>query len=119
MTIEQLLTRNLHEVFGEGDPARRQAVADEIFADDIVFHGPKGSTYRGREAIVEMAGIVRASHPTFVYTETGPAKANADSGMVAWVSGPPGEPPRYAGVDFILVREGRIAAIYLFLEGEG
>jgi hypothetical protein len=32
-----------------------------------------------------------------------------------WVSGPPGEPPAYAGTDFIIARDGRIAAAYLTL----
>jgi hypothetical protein len=34
--IPTLLTRNLHEVFGESDPARRRAAIDEIF----VFYEP-------------------------------------------------------------------------------
>jgi hypothetical protein len=37
-------------------------------------------------------------------------------GRIQWVSGPPGEAPAYAGTDFIIVRDGRIAAVYLFFE---
>jgi hypothetical protein len=37
-SISTLLTRNLHEVFGEGDPARRRATIDEIFTEDCVFY---------------------------------------------------------------------------------
>lgn len=118
MTIEQLLTRNLHEVFGEGDPTRRRAAIDALYAEDAVFHGPNGEAHRGREAIDRIAGIIRSGHPTFAYTETSPPQASHDAGRLSWVSGPPGEPPRYAGHDFILVRDGRIAAIYVFLDGE-
>jgi hypothetical protein len=32
-----LLTRNLHDVFGENDPAHRRAAIDEIFTEDCVF----------------------------------------------------------------------------------
>jgi hypothetical protein len=32
------------------------------------------------------------------------------------VSGRPGEPAAYAGTDFIVAREGRIAAVYLFFD---
>ena len=39
-----------------------------------------------------------------------------NSGRVRWVSGPPGEAPAYAGTDFIIARDGRIAAIYLFFD---
>jgi len=31
-------------------------------------------------------------------------------------SGRPGEAPAYAGTDFIIARDGRIAAIYLFFD---
>ena len=33
-SISTLLTRNLHDVFGENDPARRRAAIDEIFTED-------------------------------------------------------------------------------------
>ena len=36
-SISTLLTRNLHDVFGEDDPARRRAAIDEIFTEDCVF----------------------------------------------------------------------------------
>ena len=43
-SISTLLTRNLHDVFGENDPARRRAAIDEIFTEDCVFYDPnKGS----------------------------------------------------------------------------
>jgi hypothetical protein len=32
------------------------------------------------------------------------------------VSGSPGKPPTYAGTDFIIAREARIAAVYLFVD---
>jgi hypothetical protein len=41
-SISTLLTRNLHDVFGENDPARRRAAIDEIFTEDCVFYEPRG-----------------------------------------------------------------------------
>jgi hypothetical protein len=32
------------------------------------------------------------------------------------VSGTPGKPPEYAGTDFIVARDGKIAALYMFLD---
>lgn len=37
-SISTLLTRNLHDVFGENDPARRRAAVDEIFTEDGRTH---------------------------------------------------------------------------------
>src|SRR5260221_184314 len=66
-SISTLLTRNLHDVFGENDPARRRAAIDEIFTEDCVFYDPKGGVYRGRDEIDRIAGAVKASHPDFRY----------------------------------------------------
>jgi hypothetical protein len=41
-SISTLLTRNLHDVFGENDPACRRAAIDEIFTEDCVFYEPRG-----------------------------------------------------------------------------
>jgi short-subunit dehydrogenase len=54
-TISTLLTRNLNDVFGENDPARRRAAIDEIFTEDCVFYEPRG-VYRGRDEIDRVAG---------------------------------------------------------------
>ena len=39
-SISILLTRNLHDVFGENDPKRRRAAIGEIFTEDCVFYDP-------------------------------------------------------------------------------
>ena len=64
-SISTLLTRNLHDVFGENDPARRRAAIDEIFTEDCVFYDPNGGIYRGRDEIDRVAGAIRATHLTF------------------------------------------------------
>jgi hypothetical protein len=38
--ISILLIRNLRDVFGENDPARRRATIDEIYTEDCVFYDP-------------------------------------------------------------------------------
>ena len=39
-SISTLLTRNLQDVFGENDPARRRAAIDELYTEDGVFYDP-------------------------------------------------------------------------------
>jgi hypothetical protein len=39
-----------------------------------------------------------------------------DGGRVPWVAGRPGEAPAYAGTDFIIARDGQIAALYFFID---
>src|SRR4029079_11128366 len=111
-SISTLLTRNLQDVFGENDPARRRAAIDEIWAEDGVFYEPTG-IYRGRDEIDRTAGAIRATLPDFRYQPIAEPEELGNAGRVQWVSGRPGEAPAYAGPDFILARAARSAALIL------
>lgn len=113
--ISTLLIRNLHDVFGEGDPARRRAAIDEIFTEDCVFYEPQG-VHHGRDEIDRVAGAIKATHPDFQYQPIAEPEELGNAGRVKWVEGRPGQAPAYAGTDFIIARDGRIAAIYLFFD---
>jgi hypothetical protein len=112
-TVSTLTLRNLHDVFGEIDPVRRRAAISEIFHEDAVFYDPNG-IYRGRDEIDRIAGVIKATHPE--YQPISPPEERGDSCRARWVSGSPGKPPAYAGTDFIIARDGKIAAVYLFFD---
>jgi SnoaL-like domain len=113
--IEELLQRNLQEVFGEGDAARRRAAIDELYTEDCELYVPPGK-FIGREAVDKFAGDLRATHPHFVYTPHGEPQALHNAGRLAWGSGPRGEKPDYTGLDVIIIRGDKIAALYVFLD---
>ncbi|MEH2543539.1 ketosteroid isomerase-like protein [Bradyrhizobium sp. AZCC 2262] len=113
--IETLLNRNLPEVFGEGDPARRRAAIAELYTEDCVLYVPPG-IFAGHDALDKFAGDLRATHPHYVYEHHGAPQVLHNSGRLAWGSGPKGEAPQYTGVDFIIVRDGKIAALYVYLD---
>jgi hypothetical protein len=77
---------------------------------------PARGVYRGRDEIDGIAGAIKATHPEFRYQPTTEPAESGNGGLVRWVSGRPGEAPAYAGTDFIIARDGRIAAIYLFFD---
>jgi hypothetical protein len=115
-SISTLLTRNLHGVFGENDPARRRTAIEEIFTEDCVFYDPTSGAHHGRDEIDRIAGAIKATHPDFQYQPIAQPEELGNGGRVQWVSGRPGESPAYAGTDFIIARDGRIAALYLFFD---
>jgi hypothetical protein len=113
-SIATLLIRNLRDVFGENDPIRRRASIDEIYNEDCVFFDPSKGVYRGRDRIDRIAGAIKATHPDFRYQPISEPAESGDGGLVRWVSGRPGEAPAYAGTDFIIARDGQIAAFICF-----
>ena len=115
-SISTLLTRNLYDVFGQIEPARRRAAIDEIFTEDCVFYDPLGGVYRGRGEIDRVAGAIKATHPDARYEPIADPEELGNVGRIQWVEGVPGEPPATAGTDFIIAQDGQIAAVYLFFD---
>ena len=113
--INELLYRNLQEVFGEGDATRRRAAIEALYTEDCEICTPAG-VFVGRDALDKFAGELRATHPHFSYTPHGKAQALHNAGRLSWGSGPAGEAPDYTGVDVIIVRDEKIAALYVFLD---
>src|ERR1700719_6419 len=111
-SISTLLTRNLQEVFGEDDPARRRAAVDELYHEDGVFYDPSKGVYRGRDEIDRIAGEIRATHPEFRYQPIAEPEEVGDGGRVRWVAGCPGDASAYAGTDFIIARDCRSLSLF-------
>ena len=81
-----------------------------------MFYDPNSGAHRGRDEIDRVAGAIRATHPDFQYRLLAEPEERGNAGRVRWISGPPGERPAYAGTDFLIARDGRIAAVYLFFD---
>jgi hypothetical protein len=112
--ISDLLSRNLQEVFGEGDATRRRAAIEDFYTDDCVLYVPD-DVLVGHDALDKFAGDLRATHPHFVYTPHAEPQVLHNGGFLTWGSGPKGGAPEYTGLDFVVVRDGKIAALYVFL----
>src|SRR5205809_7120856 len=83
-SISTLLTRNLHDVFGENDPARRRAAINEIYTEDCVFYDPTKGVYRGRDEIDRVAGKIKATHPDFRYQPILGPEELGNGGRIEW-----------------------------------
>src|SRR5262249_20184381 len=95
----------------------RRAAIEELYTDDCVLYVPPG-VFVGHDALDKFAGDLRATHPHFAYTPLGAPQALHNAGRLAWGSGPRGEKPDYTGLDVIIVRDDKIAALYVFLDSK-
>jgi hypothetical protein len=114
-TVENLLMRNLLDVFGERDAAKRQSVIAALWAADGVFADPHGR-YVGYAAINDAVSELYKKFPGFVFTPIGSPQTFFDVGRQAWGHGPVGEPPKVTGLDVVIARHGRIVSLYAFID---
>jgi hypothetical protein len=117
-SIENLLVRNLHEVFGERDPARRTAAIAAIFDRDCIFSDPRGR-HVGHRGLEEAVVALQGEFADHVFSQVGAVDALQDSGKLAWAFGPAQDPHRITGLDVAVVNAGRITALYTFLDPIG
>ncbi len=117
-SVENLLARNLHEVFGERDPARRATAIEAIFDRDCLFSDPRGQ-HVGHRALDDAVVTLQAQLPDHVFSQIGSVDALQDSGRLAWAFSPPHQPRRISGLDVAVVNAGRVSAVYTFLEPTG
>ena len=96
--ISTLLSRNLFDVFGEMDPARRRAAIDEIYTEHGVFYDPTSGAHRGRDAIDRVAGAIKATHPDFRYQLIAEPEELGNGGRIQWVSAALVRHPRTPGL---------------------
>ena len=113
--IHELLLRNLQEVFGEGDPEKRRSAIKELYQDDCRVYVSPGILV-GHDALDKFAGDLRATHPHFAYAPQASPQVLHNAGRVKWGSGPRGKVPAYTGEDVIIVRDEKIAVLYVFLD---
>jgi SnoaL-like domain len=115
-TLEELLVRNLLEVFNEVDAARRREVIAELWSENGVFVDPEG-VHRGAREIDETAAELFARFPGYRFSVAGAVQAqHSVVGRLAWEYGPPESPRRMTGEDICVVEEGRISALYTFVD---
>jgi hypothetical protein len=114
-TLRPLMVRNLLEVFGQRDSARREVAIAEIYAVDCTFFEAEERIV-GRDALNAKVERLLLEAPGFVFRAAGPAQVNHDLGRLPWHFGPTGAPPAVTGMDVAVFEHGRIRALYTFLD---
>lgn len=116
VTNEQLLVRNLLEVFDERDAAARAQAIAAIHAPDVAFYEPDQVT-RGHEALGVQVQTLLDEAPGFVFRASSELTTNHDLQRLAWQFGPDGGEPAVTGTDIALVSNGRIVSLYTLIDG--
>jgi hypothetical protein len=114
-SLGQLMERNVLEVFGERNSARRKSVIDELYTENCSFFEADDQVI-GRDALNAKVEQLQEEAPGFVFRLAGPADVNHDLGRLRWHFGPNGAAPVVTGMDVAIFKQGRICSLYAFIE---
>ena len=113
---DRLMQANAVRVFSERDPTRRMEAIRELYTADAVVTEPE-TIAKGRSAISDAVNqLLSQLPPTFTFTPTGPAIGHHGVGRLLWKAGPPGGPTAVTGMDVAHFNDGRIEALYVFVD---
>jgi hypothetical protein len=112
-TVSELLTANLHDVFGNRDAASRRAAIERTYSPDVTFTDPEGTAV-GWDALEQKAAELLQTVPgAFQFVEEGRRYVSETHGALAWGFGPVGA-PAVRGIDVVEVRDGVVVSLTTF-----
>jgi len=115
---ETLLVRNVTEVFNERDEAKRLSIMQELYDPDAVFYETNDAIFRGIEKVnARVTDVLKTISPELLFRASGLQEQNNDVVRVPWIlSGPDGK-VALSGMDIAKVEDGKIASLYMFIDG--
>lgn len=110
-----LLLRNLTEVFDERDADRRRTAIAELWAEDGIFVDPEGR-FVGHVSIDTAIETLHDITPGHRFAPDGEPLVHEGGGLLNWSYGPDDDPSRITGQDIAVVADGKIVALYTYLD---
>lgn len=98
-------------------PVRDGAVG-AVYTDDV-FVGEPDAAHRGHEGMSRAIAALHAQVPGAVISRSGPIGTAQDLVTYAWTLGVDGGPAVASGRDVLLLRDGRVSALYVLLDPAG
>lgn len=114
-SVDQVVAAHLDAWNAPAGPDRDRAVV-EVYAADV-FVGEPGAAYRGHDGMSQaISGLQGQVPPGASLARSGPIQVAQDLVTYGWTLGVPGEPAVASGRDVLLVRDGRIASLYVVID---
>jgi len=113
--ITSLSRAVLLDVFDEHDPERRAGAIQRIFEEDVRFVDHNGA-HTGHAEINAAVERLHARLPGFRFAHASEPQVLEGAARLSWQFGPPTDPAKITGTDTILVREGLISVLLVFLD---
>ena len=115
MTDIQDLIQRYIGTWNEADPQRRRALVADVFTEAATYTDPLAAV-RGHEGIDQFIAAAQAQFAGLRFSLGSPIDAHHDQARFTWHLGPPGAEPVVIGFDVAVVQDGRLGAVYGFID---
>jgi hypothetical protein len=113
--IKTLVTKHM-ETLSEQNAAKREAAIREIYATDVAVIEPFFVT----TGHTKLSGVIEKLHqdnPGYTFQAAKPIDTHNNVARLSWQFGPPAKPDAISGQDFLLLQDGKIQTLYVFING--
>jgi hypothetical protein len=116
VNFDALMQAHLDRVFNERNGGRRMEALKELYTNNATLFEPHAAV-TGHTAISAAVDALQASlPPDFVFAAAGIAVGHNGLARLHWRAGPPNGPVAVTGTDVAQVENGRIKALYVFVD---
>ncbi len=116
VNFDALMQAHLARVFNERDGRWRLEALKELYTNDATLFEPH-AVVKGYAAISGAVDALQAKlPPQFVFTAAGIAVGHNGVARLHWRAGPPNGSVAVTGTDVAQVENGRIKALYVFVD---
>ncbi|MEU6643494.1 ABC transporter substrate-binding protein [Saccharomonospora sp. NPDC046836] len=112
--IESIITAHLDVWNGPAGTDRDESIA-ELYASDV-FVGEPEAAYKGHAGMSEAIAALQTQLPGTVISRSGPVQMAQDLVTYSWTLGVDGQVPIASGRDVLVLREGKIASLYVLID---
>ncbi|RZJ73038.1 nuclear transport factor 2 family protein [Flavobacterium sp.] len=114
--IAELVEKNLRQVWAQRDASERIKIIESLYSADAKLF-EEGHQTSGYEAINDAVTNVLQNFPQeFTFFLLRPIAVNGNMAKTSWGIGSDLQAPVATGIDITLVEDGKIKALYVFLD---
>ncbi|KAA1430181.1 nuclear transport factor 2 family protein [Mycolicibacter arupensis] len=115
MSFESIIVAHLDAWNSPSGPDRTRAIA-EIYSDDV-FVGEPAVALTGHTGVEAAIAALQEQLPDTVITRVGPTQTSQDLVTYAWTLGPADGAALASGRDVLIIRDGKVASLYVIIDG--
>jgi hypothetical protein len=113
--VTALLTRHV-AILNDSTEASRTLDIASVYAENLHFVDPHGE-FTGRSNLHAFIDNLHQQFPGYVFRLAAPIEFHHDVARLNWEFGPPAQPAPITGQDIVLLANGHIQTLYIFIDG--